>query len=367
MNPFTLQFKLLFNYKFIGIILLPFVCFFIVYAIIRKPDIDILNSSDFSIHAFSDSLVQGASQCTVTKTDHDALVEFQLKPGYQFPFAGVQIEKNNQHVFDISNYSIHLQLFAHKDMRLSIRHNQFIPNYSDSSNTLTYALYLKTLTLEHGENSFVIAADDINEIPEWWYTLNPQKTHDLHTTSFEQTKYMWLYSESTIPLNTPMQFEIRELKLVYALQPLIHICLYFAVFYYLLLLVVWKFKKNTIQKLFLPIEHIAIPQKQNSLFPEIVQILATEYRNPELKISDVAKSVGIYDEQISEILKQHVGMNFKQYLNKIRIEESLHLLRNSSLQISEIAYQVGYNNVQHFNRVFKECMNCSPGAYRENQ
>ncbi|HOS84919.1 MAG TPA: helix-turn-helix transcriptional regulator [Bacteroidales bacterium] len=358
--------KLVFNYKFIGIVLFPFVCFVIVYAIIHKPDIDILNSHDFSILAFSDSLVHGTSECIVTKTEHSVHVQFQLKEGYQFPFAGVQIEKNNQQLFDISHYTIHLQLLAKQDMRLSIRHNQFIPQYSDSVNTLSYALYLKTLTLEQGMNNFVIRAEDINEIPEWWYTLNPRKTHDVLASSFEQTKYMWLYSESTIPLNTSMQFEITELKLVYALQPLVHLFLYFAVCYYIILIVVWKFKKNSIQKLFLPIEHIAISQNQNTMFTEIVKILATEYRNPELKISDVAKSAGIYDEQVSEILKQHVDMNFKQYLNKIRIEESLHLLRNSSLQISEIAFSVGYNSVQHFNRVFKECMNCSPGAYRES-
>ena len=48
------------------------------------------------------------------------------------------------------------------------------------------------------------------------------------------------------------------------------------------------------------------------------------------------------------------GETLKKYLNHIRILEAKRLLKNSDRQISEIAYIVGYGNISHFNRTFKQ-------------
>lgn len=357
--------KFLLNYRFLVILFLPLLCFVLVYFTLRKPDIEFYNSKDYKLQAFNDSVVQGKSQCVVRKQNNSFLVNFELKQGYEFPFAGVQIERVDGALFDISDYTFHLSLFAYNDMRLSVRHNQCILNYSDTLNTLTYALYLKTFTVKKGKNYYSINTEEINEIPDWWYTLNPLKINDIKTPLLTNTKYIWLYTENTIPLNVPFSFEIQECKLVYNYKPLIIIYLYFSVFYYFVLLIIWKYKKQTIKNLFLPIEHIQIHDTKNSKYSEIVTCIAKNYHNSHFKLSDVSKTVGCSDSEVSEILKLHLQMNFRHYLNTIRMEEATHLLQNTQLQISEIAYAVGYNNVQHFNRVFKEFMNCSPKAYRE--
>ena len=41
------------------------------------------------------------------------------------------------------------------------------------------------------------------------------------------------------------------------------------------------------------------------------------------------------------------------------------LLRETDRQVMDIAYKVGYGNISHFNRVFKEAENCSPNEYRK--
>jgi transcriptional regulator GlxA family with amidase domain len=46
------------------------------------------------------------------------------------------------------------------------------------------------------------------------------------------------------------------------------------------------------------------------------------------------------------------------------MNEAARLLKQSGLQIAEIATAVGYNNTQHFNRVFKEFFEVSPKQYR---
>jgi YesN/AraC family two-component response regulator len=70
--------------------------------------------------------------------------------------------------------------------------------------------------------------------------------------------------------------------------------------------------------------------------------------------------------KIPGVLKQKFDLNFKQYLNKIRISEAKRLLVESDNQIVSVAYAVGYNNIPHFNRTFKQMENISPKEYRRN-
>ena len=56
---------------------------------------------------------------------------------------------------------------------------------------------------------------------------------------------------------------------------------------------------------------------------------------------------------------------FKQYLNIIRITEAKRLLRETDNQITSCAYNVGYNNIPHFNRTFKQLEGISPKEYRK--
>jgi AraC-like DNA-binding protein len=58
------------------------------------------------------------------------------------------------------------------------------------------------------------------------------------------------------------------------------------------------------------------------------------------------------------------GINFTDYLARVRIEKSKNLLLNPNLRVSEIAYEVGFQSLTHFNRVFKKLLGQSPTDYR---
>jgi YesN/AraC family two-component response regulator len=57
-------------------------------------------------------------------------------------------------------------------------------------------------------------------------------------------------------------------------------------------------------------------------------------------------------------------MNFTEYVCRVRIESAKNLLLNPNLRVSEIAYQVGFQSLTHFNRVFKKLSGDSPTEYR---
>jgi AraC-like DNA-binding protein len=97
---------------------------------------------------------------------------------------------------------------------------------------------------------------------------------------------------------------------------------------------------------------------------QIMAYIGNNYSNPNLKLADVAEVTDVTENDVSELLREGTGKNFRQYLNFVRMNEAARLLKESDLQVSEIASAVGYNNIQHFNRVFKEFFEVSPKQYR---
>jgi AraC-like DNA-binding protein len=64
------------------------------------------------------------------------------------------------------------------------------------------------------------------------------------------------------------------------------------------------------------------------------------------------------------MFKKATGINFTDYVARVRIEKAKNLLLNPNLRISEIAYEVGFQSLTHFNRVFKKILGRSPTDYR---
>lgn len=61
-----------------------------------------------------------------------------------------------------------------------------------------------------------------------------------------------------------------------------------------------------------------------------------------------------------------MGVSFSNYLNKIRIEQSKLLLKNTDSSIVEIAMEVGFEDQSYFSKVFKNLTKMTPKQYRQN-
>jgi AraC-like DNA-binding protein len=92
-----------------------------------------------------------------------------------------------------------------------------------------------------------------------------------------------------------------------------------------------------------------------------------EHAGEELSLTKVAKVVNMNANYLSENFKQVTGVNFVQYIARTRFANACHLLRNSNLRISEIAFAVGFQSLSQFNRVFKKFSGKSPTQYRESE
>jgi AraC-like DNA-binding protein len=90
-----------------------------------------------------------------------------------------------------------------------------------------------------------------------------------------------------------------------------------------------------------------------------------ERYHEDLSLGQVAKSVNTSIFYFCKMFKRFTGLNFTEYLSSVRIEKAKNLLLNRNLRISEIAYEVGFQSLTHFNRVFKVLVGQPPTEYRE--
>lgn len=108
-------------------------------------------------------------------------------------------------------------------------------------------------------------------------------------------------------------------------------------------------------------------RKQNSE-PVAVQ-KAREYiqekQSEDLSLGEVAKAVNTSVFHFCKMFRKATGLTFTDYVSHVRVEKAKNLLLNPNLRISEIAYEVGFQSLTHFNRVFKKITGESPSHYRE--
>jgi AraC-like DNA-binding protein len=89
-----------------------------------------------------------------------------------------------------------------------------------------------------------------------------------------------------------------------------------------------------------------------------------EHLSEELSLGRVAKAVNASSFYFCKLFKKATGVNFIDYISRLRIEKAKNLLLNPSCRVSEIAFEVGFQSLTHFNRVFKKISGLSPSQYR---
>ena len=110
-----------------------------------------------------------------------------------------------------------------------------------------------------------------------------------------------------------------------------------------------------------------IVQHENSEMPVITRAkeFIRQHQAEDISLGDVAKAVNTSTFYFCKLFKKATRLNFTHFLSRVRIEKAKNLLLNPNLRVSEIAYEVGFQSLTHFNRVFKKIIGQSPTQYRD--
>ena len=108
-----------------------------------------------------------------------------------------------------------------------------------------------------------------------------------------------------------------------------------------------------------------INEDQTSLIREFNFLVEQHFRDKH-KVADYAALLNKSPKTLSNIFHKHSSKSPLQFIQNRKILESKRLLGYSDLQVQEIGYQVGYDDVQSFSRFFKKQTGHSPISYRMN-
>ncbi|MBH5319692.1 response regulator [Paenibacillus sp. GSMTC-2017] len=89
-----------------------------------------------------------------------------------------------------------------------------------------------------------------------------------------------------------------------------------------------------------------------------------EHLDQSLTLSQVAATVHMNPNYFSELFKKETGKNYIEFVTEARIEWAIRLLRETPAKVSEIAKRVGYEDMKHFNKLFKRYTGETPSYFR---
>ncbi|WP_158081602.1 helix-turn-helix transcriptional regulator [Paenibacillus selenitireducens] len=91
-----------------------------------------------------------------------------------------------------------------------------------------------------------------------------------------------------------------------------------------------------------------------------------EKYNEDINLEDTAKILNVSPFYFSRLFNKTVGMNFRSYINHLRMNRAYSMIVNTDQSLSTIAMECGFQSIRSFNRVFKSVKGISPSSFRQH-
>ena len=88
---------------------------------------------------------------------------------------------------------------------------------------------------------------------------------------------------------------------------------------------------------------------------------------PDLSVEELSHELGMSRVHLYKKLLQITGKTPIEFIRIIRLKRAAQLLRESQQNVSEVAYQVGFNNPKYFSKYFKDEFGVLPSVYQEKE
>jgi AraC-like DNA-binding protein len=87
----------------------------------------------------------------------------------------------------------------------------------------------------------------------------------------------------------------------------------------------------------------------------------------DFSVEMLAKGVGISRAQLHRKMKELTGIPVSEFIRNIRLEQAVRLLEEQKINVTQVAYSVGFSNLAHFSTVFRKQFGVSPTEYIEQK
>lgn len=112
---------------------------------------------------------------------------------------------------------------------------------------------------------------------------------------------------------------------------------------------------------------VEVVGNNDALMKRIMKAVNENITDPDFNVETLAKTVGISRTQLHRKMKEITGITTSEFIRNLRLEQAARLLREGKINITQVAYAVGYSNQPHFSTVFKRHFGLSPTEYAEKE
>jgi AraC-like DNA-binding protein len=328
-----------------------------------------------NIFAFDDKLFKGDSQIeSFSYTSQELILNYRLRPGAQFPMVFINFSLGTaENPFDLSGIeSVAIDIGGATVKSILLFFQTFVPGISrpGMENALTLRPSQYSLEFTPGVRNYTVAIQKFVTEPWWLATANPGP-RKLPLEDYKRVvnfSIMLNQDSSSYIFDKPEQIVIKRLAFNKSisninLSLLIGVVFLYSVFYSLQLAQSIRncLIKVPAQK---PVQVVTYHEHDLGRIKEFIE---THYCDPDISANMIYQKLGIPRTRVSKLLTQEYHLTFKQIINKMRIEEAKRLVKQTDLRIIDISLTLGFQNVTHFNYVFKEQTGMSPSEFKEKK
>lgn len=285
--------------------------------------------------------------------------------GFKFPFAGITFCPKDSGFISLKGLDyVNIELLKPLTTPLFFYIHFNIDNYTKRDDPTTS--YIKRYQIEIDSQKLAINIP-IKQMttPEWWFSQN-SKIIDFKPDKNKIIAFS-IEDGNTEAYNKTKSLSINRIRIKNSI-----IVQYSKLFLYLIIIPIIIYGNrslNLIKKRIKPDELLYLKNILDDSYSKdkglLLEFLQKNYKDSDLSKQKVIKSIGLASDNISLILKTEFDCNFRDYLNKLRLDYAEKLLKETEMNITEISFETGFKIPSSFNRVFKKHFKESPRDMRK--
>ncbi len=322
---------------------------------------------DCGIATYDDTKDGGSSEIEYRNTDSLLDITYSLGGRTGSPYAGVTFYCKNAEYWDVSKFNS-LKLTIQKTgggyVRVFIK--SFIDDFSRPDNYMSLLFLEKELRTGAEFTEYRLDLRSFST-PKWWYSNNGL-TNTRKKVNWKKIATVELLNSESCDPDVVHRVRVKKIEFTnrYGALSFSIFTTGFAV--YGLLIFLWlsnRLRSFRILPAEAPYTRLRLSNSGDAEYGKIIAFLGNAFSDPDLTIEKAARATGVSIYKIPVLIRSRTNRSFKEYLNSIRLTEAQRLLSETDRQIMEISLAVGYNNVSHFNRIFKKMHGKTPRQFRD--
>jgi YesN/AraC family two-component response regulator len=113
------------------------------------------------------------------------------------------------------------------------------------------------------------------------------------------------------------------------------------------------------------VEEKVVKGNDELLMERIMKVVNEHLSDSDFNVEMLTAEVGISRAQLHRKMKEMTGLPVSEFIRNIRLEQAVRLLKEQKINVTQVAYSVGFSNLAHFSTVFRKQFGVSPTEYIE--